>query len=69
MQAQDKDGNLIFTEVPALDGNGNTVYTDKFYTTPSGVVLMKKEPVMITTRYDYHRYYAAALGAFDTGFT
>jgi hypothetical protein len=47
VQAQDKDGNLIFTEVPALDGNGNTVYTDVPYTTPSGVVLMKKEPVMV----------------------
>lgn len=47
VQARDKEGNLIFTDVPALDANGAVVYEDVPYTTPAEVVLIQKKPVMV----------------------
>ena len=44
---KDASGNVVFESVPALDGRGNVVFCDVPFETPSGVVLLQKQPVMV----------------------
>jgi hypothetical protein len=45
--ATDKEGNIIYEMVPALDARGNAIYNETPITTPSGLVLLQKQCVMV----------------------
>jgi hypothetical protein len=43
----DKDGNVLYDQVPALNSIGNAIYTEVPYATPSGVVLLQRQIVLV----------------------